>query len=323
MVMNREDVIRLFPGKLRQMLEQADWDPGQLQEIRLRVNKPLILLSGGREFFLTPKGILSRTPAGAYRVLAEDIRCAMEYLGNYSLYAYEEELRQGFLTVQGGHRVGVAGKILVEQNKVRGVSHISGMNIRFSHQVKGCADPVLPYVIGEQQVYHTLIISPPRCGKTTLLRDLIRQISDGCGTFPGCTVGVVDERSELGGSYQGIPQNDLGIRTDVLDGCPKAEGMMMLIRSMSPAVVAVDELGDYEDIHAIEMTLHSGCKLLATVHGSSIEDIRKKPLLERLIKEHTFQRYILLENGLGGRVGRLGSVYDERGTRIYDGGSGG
>lgn len=316
--MKREEIIRLFPGKIRRILERADWDAAQLQEIRIRVGKPLILFCGGREYFLSPEGVPSRTPDAAYRADGEDVRSVMEYLGSYSLYAYEDELRQGFLTVQGGHRVGVAGKIIVEQNRVKGVSHISGINIRFSHQMKGCADPVIPYVICGRNVCHTLIISPPRCGKTTLLRDLIRQISDGCGTFPGCTVGVVDERSELGGSCQGVPQNDLGIRTDVLDGCPKAEGMMMLIRSMSPAVVAVDELGDYEDIHAIEMTLHSGCKLLATVHGSSIEDIQKKPLLERLIKEHTFERYILLGNGPGGQAGYLESVYDGRGTRLYD-----
>ena len=317
--MKREEIIRMFPDRIRRILQGADWRPDQLQEIRLRTGKPLLLLLAGREYFLSPGGMASRRPEGAYLADAEDIRRTMEYLGQYSLYAYEEELRQGFLTVQGGHRVGVAGKIVLEKNRVKGISHISGINVRFSHQIRGCADAVMPYVISRGNVCHTLIISPPRCGKTTLLRDLIRQISNGCQSFPGCTVGVVDERSELGGSYLGVPQNDLGIRTDVLDGCLKAEGMMMLIRAMSPAVVAVDELGDYEDIHAIEMTLHSGCKLLATVHGSSIEDIQKKPLLERLIKEHTFERYILLRNGPQGQAGEIGAVFDGRGSRL-DGG---
>lgn len=140
-------------------------------------------------------------------------------------------------------------------------------------------------MVNKGNVCHTLIISPPMCGKTTLLRDLIRQVSDGNTYLPGMSVGVVDERSEIAGSYQGIPQNDLGIRTDILDCCPKAEGMMMLIRSMSPEVVAVDELGDYEDIHAIESVIHCGCKLFATVHGSSIEDIKRKPLMQRLVQE--------------------------------------
>lgn len=317
--MKREEIIRMFPDRLRRILEAADWNPDQLQEIRLRTGKPLLFMLAGREYFLSPAGMASRKPEYAYLTDGEDIRRTMEYLGQYSLYAYEEELRQGFLTVQGGHRVGVSGKIILENNRVKGISHISGINIRFSHQIMGCADQVMPFVVSRGRVCHTLLISPPRCGKTTLLRDLIRQISNGSPYFPGCTVGVVDERSELGGSYLGVPQNDLGIRTDVLDGCPKAEGMMMLIRSMSPAVVAVDELGDYEDIHAIEMTLHSGCKLLATVHGSSLEDLQKKPLLERLMKESTFERYILLKNSPQGQPGEIDAVLDADGVLLYGG----
>lgn len=317
MDMKREDVLRLFPGTIREILARAPWDAEQLQEIRLRTGKPLLLWQNGEEYFLSTQGLLTRHKELAYLVHGEEIRTTMEYLGQYSLYAYEEELRQGFLTIQGGHRVGVTGKAIVEQKQVRGVHQISCINIRFSHEVAGCADPVIPYVIGRQEVYHTLIISPPRCGKTTLLRDLVRQISDGTGEFAGCTVGVVDERSEIGGSYHGIPQNDVGIRTDLLDCCPKAEGMMMLMRSMSPEVIAVDEIGNYEDIDALEMIFHSGCKLLATVHGSSIEEIRQKPLLERLMKEHVFERYLLLGRGEGQGVGTVTGIFDERGTCLY------
>ena len=132
----------------------------------------------------------------------------------------------------------------------------------------------------------------------------------------GVTVGVVDERSEIAGSFQGITQNDLGIRTDILECCPKAEGMMMLIRSMSPEVVAVDELGDYEDIHAIESVIHCGCKLFATVHGSSVEDIKEKPLMQRLVQEKIFERYIVLHKEE--RAGRVRAIFDERGTSLYD-----
>lgn len=162
-------------------------------------------------------------------------------------------------------------------------------------------------------VAHTLIVSPPRGGKTTLLRDIIRQLSNGeeKKKMPGVTVGVVDERSELAGSYQGVPQNDLGMRTDVLDGCPKAEGMEMLIRSMSPAVVAVDELGRKEDFKAVESVIHSGCKVIATAHGNSIEDVIHQPYFERLVRRRVFERYIFLDKGE--HAGTILGIYDRNG----------
>ena len=315
--MKREDVIRLFPEKLQKILQMANWNPEKLQEIRLRIGKPLILWLSGKEFFLSEQGMLTKHKSLGHIITAEEVRQTMEYLGEYSLYAYESELRQGFMTIQGGHRVGVTGKTIIENQQVKGVHQISAINIRFAHQIKGYADCVMPFVVENQQVYHTLIISPPRCGKTTMLRDLVRQISDGTDKFLGCTVGVVDERSEIGGCYQGVPQNDLGIRTDVLDCCPKSEGMMMLIRSMSPAVIAVDEVGNYDDIGAIETAIHCGCKLLATVHGSSIDEIKKKPLLERLIKEHAFERYIILKKEQEDSIGNVLEIFDGRGTCLY------
>ena len=281
--MTEQDITKLFPAQIRKALGQALFDRNKIYEIRLRVNAPLIVIYQGKEYFLTLEGELTREEAKAYHVQTEDLKEMLEYISGYSLYAFEEEIRQGFLTIVGGHRVGIAGKTILDGNKIKSLKYISYINLRLSHQIKGCASPILPYIIKNRQICHTLIISPPRCGKTTLLRDLIRQVSNGNRYMPGVSVGVVDERSEIAGSYQGIPQNDLGIRTDVLDCCPKAEGMMMLIRSMSPEVVAVDELGDYEDIHAIESVIHCGCKLFATVHGSSIEDIKRKPLLQRLM----------------------------------------
>lgn len=314
--MRRCEIVQIFPGHIRSLLEMSGIDYEQLYEIRMRICNPLLVIYGGREYFLSKKGIMTQNKEIAYQVTQEDIHWVMEAVSQYSMYAYEDEIRQGFLTIQGGHRIGIAGKAIIEKEHVKGMKYISYINIRLSHQVKGCARPVLPYVIDNQGVHHTLIISPPRCGKTTLLRDLIRQISDGNERFAGATVGVVDERSEIGGSYMGVPQNDLGIRTDILDCCPKAEGMMMLIRSMSPEVVAVDELGNYEDIHAIEAVIHCGCKLLATVHGSSIADIERKPLLQRLVKERIFERYILLKKH--GNAGQIQSIFDERGTCLFD-----
>ena len=314
--MTEQDITKLFPAQIRKALGQALFDRNKIYEIRLRVNAPLIVIYQGKEYFLTLEGELTREEAKAYHVQTEDLKEMLEYISGYSLYAFEEEIRQGFLTIVGGHRVGIAGKTILDGNKIKSLKYISYINLRLSHQIKGCAAPILPYVIKNKKICHTLIISPPRCGKTTLLRDLIRQVSNGSSYLDGVCVGVVDERSEIGGSYQGIPQNDLGIRTDILDCCPKAEGMMMLIRSMSPEVVAVDELGDYEDIHAIESVIHCGCRLFATVHGSSIEDIKRKPLLQRLMQEKIFERYIILHYEK--RAGEVKAIFDERGTSLYD-----
>lgn len=245
-----------------------------------------------------------------------DIKEMLGYISNYSLYAYENEMRQGYITIEGGHRIGLCGQVIVEKGQVKNLRYVSSINVRVSHEVKGCADKLLPYVSNSQEVYHTLIISPPRCGKTTILRDLIRQISDGNSYIKGQTVGVVDERSEIGGCYKGVSQNQLGIRTDILDGCPKAEGMNMLIRSMGPQVIAVDEIGTVEDIHAIDYAMHCGCKLIATVHAKSVDEIRNKPVLGELVKGHRFERYVVLDNKRG--AGSVEGIYDENCRSIYD-----
>ncbi|MCI8591177.1 MAG: stage III sporulation protein AA [Lachnospiraceae bacterium] len=315
--MKREDVLKLFPGRLRDILGRANLDFDRLQEIRLRVNKPLILLYDGREVFLDGFGRQWSIRQKGYTVTPEDISGTLEYISSYSMYAYEEELRQGYLTVQGGHRVGVAGRAVVEGEKLKSVQYISFINVRIAHQIPGCAEQLLPYVVEGGGVYHTLIVSAPRCGKTTLLRELIRRISDGTESCPGLSVGVVDERSEIGGCYLGIPQNDLGVRTDVLDGCPKAQGMMMLVRSMSPAVIAVDEIATGEDIRAVETVAGCGCKILATVHGSTMEDVRRRPMLEKLVAERIFERYVILDGAAA--PGRVREIYDGRGTCLYDG----
>lgn len=298
--MKAEQVQNLFAGNIRRLLSEADLDYEKLYEIRLRAGRPLFLIYDDGECFLRRK---NETP---YVVSREDLKETLQYVSGYSLYAYEEELRQGFLSVQGGHRVGVTGKVILDGDRVRGMKYISCINVRLAHQIKGCAQPVLPFIRQGNKICHTLIISPPRCGKTTLLRDMIRLVSNGYEDLPGQTVGVVDERSELAGCWQGIPQNDLGMRTDILDGCPKAEGMQMLLRSMSPAVVAVDELGREEDYRAVESVVHCGCKLLATAHGSSVSDILEQPFFKRLAKERIFERYVLLgKNGVGAVEGIL------------------
>ncbi len=311
----REEILKIFSINLRKVIAELIINFELLQEIRLRVNGPLMLIYNNKEYFVSTDRKVTTEKKNAYIVSQNEVRETMEYISNYSLYAFEDEIRQGFITIQGGHRVGIAGKTIMEAERIKNIKHISFINIRLSHQVKGCGDKVMPYIIDNNSIYHTLIISPPRCGKTTLLRDVIRQLSNGVSTMPGLNIGVVDERSEIGACYMGIPQNELGIRTDILDCCPKVEGMMMLIRSMSPSIIAVDEVGSREDIEAIEYVMNCGCKLIATVHGSSIDDIKNKPILGKMVREKIFERYIILNNR--GRVGNLEEIYDERGTILY------
>ncbi len=316
----KDELLKIFSLKLRNILGKLILDFNKLQEIRLRMNAPLLIIYGNKEAFISEDARFVDNPSEAVLVTKNEIRETMEYISNYSLYAFEEEIRQGFITINGGHRIGIAGKTIIEDDVIKGMKHISFINIRLAHQVKGCADQVLPYLVNKQLggIYHTLIISPPRCGKTTLLRDLIRQLSNGSNHLAGMSIGVVDERSEIGACYMGTPQNELGIRTDILDCCPKAKGMMMLIRSMSPQIIAVDEIGSKEELDAIDYVIGCGCKLIATVHGSSIEDIRNKPTLSDLVKKRLFERYVILSNIT--TIGHLEEIYDTDGKRLYPAG---
>ena len=312
--MERKDqIIHIFAKDLRRILTQVETNFDEVQEIRLRIGAPLLLVCRNREYYVTDKGTLKSVPGEAHIVGRDELKETMECISNHSLYAFEEELRQGFITIQGGHRIGVAGTTVVEDGQTRTMKYIACINVRLSHEILGCADPVMPYVCDNGTVRHTLIVSPPRCGKTTLLRDMIRQLSGGNRGCRGVTVGVVDERSELGACYQGIPQNDLGARTDILDCCPKAKGMMMLIRTMSPEVIAVDEIGSREDLEAVEYVMNCGCKLVATVHGSSVDDIRQKPVLQNMVRQRMFERYIILR----GQAGRIDQIFDSRGCQLY------
>ncbi|WP_058485257.1 stage III sporulation protein AA [Defluviitalea phaphyphila] len=302
--MKTKEIILGYLGiRLKNILSKlSDSAFEKIEEIRFRVNRPLIILKGGESFFIRGDGHFSRNIKQAFIINQKDLVDTLQMMGEYSLYAFEEEIRNGYITLPGGHRVGLVGKVVMENGNLKTMRYIGGMNIRISHEVIGCANKIIPYIINGKNIYHTLIISPPKCGKTTLLRDLIRQISNGISdNFIGLAVGVVDERSEIAGCYQGIPQNDVGIRTDVLDCCPKVEGMRMLLRSMSPDVIAVDEIGKVEDIYAIEDVINGGVKLICTVHGSSILDIQRKPVLKELIQKKIFERMILLnyKNGPG------------------------
>ena len=303
--MKYDELASIFPKLLQEVLEELQVDTKELQELRIRVERPVLAVSHNREY---------RSKTAVKRGELQEI---LAYLSNYSLYAYEDEVRCGFLSLPGGHRVGISGRTVLKDGKVRTMTDISSLNIRFAHEVKGCADGLLSRIRKDGRLLHTLIASAPGHGKTTLLRDCIRQISDGDERYPGMTVGVVDERSEIAGSFRGIPGNDVGMRTDVLDGCPKAEGMLLLIRSMAPKVVAVDEIGSREDMAALAQAINCGCVLLATVHGSSLKELTSRPVLGEMVRAGLFERYVFLAG-----QGQIHQILERTGEPLEAGGAG-
>ena len=313
--MHNEEILRLLAEDIRRIFEKTQLETKDVQEIRLRAGAPLMVVGNGRELFLDRVGRAWSSAIQGYRVSAREVTKTLEKVSSYSLYAYEAEMRSGFLTVQGGHRIGVCGRTIVENGHIVGIRDISFLNIRIAHQIRDCALQFLPYIYEGTRLKHTLIMSPPGCGKTTVLRDLVRLISDGNGFAKGQSVGIVDERSEIAGCSQGVPQNDVGLRTDVLDGCPKTEGLLMLVRSMSPAVLAVDEIAGEADKRALLTAAASGCRVLATAHGEVYEDIYRRKDLRSLWEDGLFERCLLLEHH--GMPGVLKAVFDHKKGCIY------
>lgn len=273
-----------------------------LCEIRLRVGRAaMAVLSDNRQLFIGPDGLTADAGRGFTftRAHADQL---LHSLSEGSLYALEEQLRHGYLTLRGGHRVGFSGEAVMRDGTLRTLVHVGGFNIRIARAFIGCARRLLPQLVGPGMTVHsTLIVSPPGAGKTTLLRDVARSLSYGLpwnGEF-GVTVAIVDERSEIAACERGVPMHDVGPRTDVVDKAPKAAGMLQMLRSMSPAVVITDEIGRSEDVSAMMEALHAGVSVIASVHGASWDDVRARPGLQPLVKAGAFSRIVLLSNRQG------------------------
>ena len=305
-----EEIINAFPGAFRPFCRALFEQGAEPEEIRLRVGQPVMALGKGGEYFWSrTRGLFQGRAGEGYFWKDSDMKETLNRMSQYSMYALEEEIREGFFTIRGGHRVGVVGKAVCEKGQIVAIRSICGLNVRVARQKRGCARDVLPWLITEKGIYNTLILSPPGVGKTTMLRDVVRQLSDG-----GKTVGVVDERSEIAACSMGIPQFDVGMRTDVLDCCPKAEGMLLLIRSMAPEVIAVDEIGKEEDFYALRHAVHCGCKLLATVHGEELSELRAKPGLKEICGSGIFGRFLILSKK-DGKI-RIREALDGEGRRL-------
>jgi len=254
----------------------------------------VIVCISGRNFLLD-KVTLTRT----------DLDTIIHKASNYSIYAVNEQIKQGFITIHGGIRIGLCGEVVSERGDISTVKNISSLNIRIPHQVRGCSYPVLPYIFAEGRPLKTLIISPPGAGKTTFLRDLACQVSD---KYSLLNTLVLDERGEIAASHLGENQLDVGVGTDVITGCTKQYGFDNGIRSMRPDIIITDEIASRADAEMLRLAARSGVCIFASVHASGIDEIRAKPNFTDIITERVFDRYVVL--AVRDNAGTVTGVYD-------------
>lgn len=298
-----DGVLQFFPQRLRGAWERCGLDFGKIQEIRLRVNQSVKVFCGGEHTL-------------PFRYDEREMEEIFRYLCHDSVYAYEEERKQGYIMIEGGHRIGITGELTTAENGRFIAKYIRYMNIRIAHEQKEIAGKVIKYLYHSREMtpLNTLIISPPGVGKTTLLRDTIRLLSNGTADHQGCNVGVIDERGEIAGAYRGSAMLDCGERTDVITGGDKQQGISILVRTFAPRVIAIDEIGRRADAEAILHAGVSGCRILATVHGGSIEEIRNKTEMAAILDLGLIDRYIVLS--MNEKMDRYFEIYDREGNSL-------
>lgn len=289
-----EQAVRVLPPVLRlRAMQLPEQERCRAEEIRLRVGQPLSVVLGEREQNL-----------GDERILPGDITQLVELASQASVHAVLPQLRQGYLSVRGGHRIGLCGTAVMREGAVHSFGRYSGANLRIAREFPGVAGPLLEVLWPRGEVCSTLILSPPGLGKTTLLRDLVRSLSRG-EVGVRRRVSLVDERGEVAAMSGGFAQLDVGPGTDVMEGCPKAQAMLMMLRAMNPQILAVDEITAPEDIKALESAQGCGVKLLATAHGCGREDLERRGLYRQLLEKGLVEKLVLIRRQGEQRIYRV------------------
>ena len=278
------------------LIKIPDKIKNNIQEICIRINSSIIIFTQNKSYFVGKNGEITPEDPKNLLISQNDILETMKILCNFSIYSYQNQIKEGFITLKGGHRVGISGTAVINNNEIINISDISSINFRISREVLGCSDRIFDKF--GLDIGGTLIIGPPSSGKTTILRDIARKLSTSFEADKLIKVSIIDERREIAASYQGIPQRDIGF-SDVLSGFPKAEGIIRAIRTLSPKIIICDEIGGVEDAEAIKKSLNSGVGIIASIHAKSTDEMANSFRIKNILSSGAIKRAVLLDSNPG------------------------